>query len=194
MTRPGPLRPRPQPRTSAPWSRPAALRWRPRCGGGHPDDGMPRHQSQDTLPHGPQSPRRTYGRDVSRVGWPYGTEAALPPKRLSRREGQDVLRELRDVRRGHRSRASLHGGGVAGKRPGVKPASCVLRFRAVSVFLLRVSVLSGARVTAHGPGSGSLPGKRVAFLHQMRPGINIPDSHVCREKGGWVLELFRNKR
>jgi hypothetical protein len=89
--------------------------------------------------------------------------------------------------RGHRSRASLHGGDVAGKRPGVKPASVGLRLRAVSVLLVRVSVLSGARVTAHGHGSGSLPGERVKFLHPMCPGIDIPDSYVFRKKGGWVF-------
>ena len=74
---------------------------------------------------------------------------------------------------------------MAGKRLGVKPASCVLRLRAVSV-------LSGARVTAHGHGAEALPDKRVAFLHQMRPSIDIPDSYVCRKKGGWVFYWMNN--
>ena len=69
----------------------------------------------------------------------------------------------------------------------VKPASLVVSLRAVSVLRVRLSVLSRSRVTAHGHGSWSIPGERVALLHQMRPGIYIPDSHVFRKKGGWVF-------
>src|SRR3989442_568924 len=69
----------------------------------------------------------------------------------------------------------------------VKPAALVLRLRAVSVLLVRVSVLSGSRVTAHGHGLWSIPGERVALLHQMHPVIDIPDSGVFRKKGGWVF-------
>ncbi len=86
-------------------------------------------------------------------------------------EEQTLLDISRDVRRGHRSRASLPGGCCAGKRPRVKPASLVLSLRAVSVLLVRLYVLSRSRVTAHGHGSWSIPGDRVALLHQIRPGI-----------------------
>src|SRR5262249_52798976 len=114
----------------------------------------------------------------SRGGWLWGTAAALPPKRRPRRGGKDVLGSLQ----GGAQRPPV-AGEPAWRRCGREAAgrdACVPR------------VGSACRVCAPGPFVRALtlpcdgrtprvvvqPGESVAFLHQRRPGISSPNSHV----------------